>query len=393
MNLPFRFHKESLFFFLAGTVLFYLSSRYFGGMYVRLFRFWFLFFSLDILMLIINHLSLRYHLDFNRDHMSKGDTITYTVSIESGTILPIPHLLLELSRIHQKEEQTDRFIRFSLRPGERWAYSRDVHASLRGVYTMGLSRLTLRSVSGLLSLDLPIWARDFYVYPRIIDIRQVLTKHPASGGKAVGLEGRGGDAHNFLGLREYREGEGLRNISWARFMQTGRPFIKTYASMGGSDVHLFIDRRSSGRSALCDDAVLEIFLCLLYSGLNTGQKMILHGYPGWEGRCIQTKKDFEKLYRSTLFFEFDAIDLEELNDIPSLENVYAVSGIPDYSLLDENSRYAQLGHLICVSLSFSDKENERFRSVLLRRIQQGAVISDISSDESMKDEILCRLYS
>lgn len=393
MKLPFRFHKETLFFFLVGSVLFFLSSRYFGGIYIRLARFWFIFFVMDIAMLLINHLTLRYSLDFSRDHMSKGDTITYTISIQSGAVLPVPLLMLELSQVHREEKQDGRLLRFSLKPGESWIYSREVHASLRGVYTMGLSRLTLRSLSGLLSLDMPIWARDFYVYPRIIDIPELLTKHPASGGKAVGLEGQSGDAHNFLGLREYRDGEGLKHISWSRFMQTGEPYIKTYSSMGGSDIHLFLDRRSSGRSALCDDTVLETFLCLIYSGLNTGQNMILHGYPGWEGRSIQTRLDFDKLYQRTLMFEFDAFDLEELNDIPSLESVYTISGLPDFSLLDENSRYSDLGHLICVSLSFSALDNDRYRSVILRRKQQGAVISDIPSDDTIEDELICQVYS
>jgi Protein of unknown function DUF58 len=393
MKLPFHFHKETLFFFLAGSVLFFLSSRYFGGMYIRLSRFWFTFFILDIVMLLINHLTLRYSLDFNRDHMSKGDTITYTISIQSGSILPVPLLMLELAQVHREEKQEERFLRFSLKPGESWIYSRDVHASLRGIYTMGLSRLSLRSLSGLLSLDMPIWARDFYVYPRIIDIPKLLTKHPASGGRTVGLEGQGGDAHNFLGLREYRDGEGLKHMSWSRFMQTGKPYIKTYASMGGADIHIFLDRRSSGRSALCDDTVLEVFLCLLYSGLNTGQNMILHGYPGWEGKSVLTRIDFDKLYQSTLLFEFDAFDLEELKDISSLESVYTVSSMPDFSLLDENSPYSDLGHLICVSLSFTPPENDRYRSVILRRKQQGAVISDIPSDYVIKDELICQVYS
>lgn len=393
MKLPFQFHKETLFFFLAGSVLFYLTSRYFGGIYIRISRFWFSFYILDIVMLLINHFTLRYSLDFNRDHMSKGDTIRYKISIQSGSILPIPLLILELSQVHRNETQEERHLRFSLKPSETWVYSRDVTATLRGVYTMGVSQLTLRSVSGLLSLDIPIWARNFYVYPRIIDIPKLLTKHPASGGKAVGLEGQNGDAHNFLGLREYRDAEGLKHISWSRFMQTGTPYIKTYSSMGGSDIHLFLDRRSSGRSALCDDTVLETFLCLLYSGLNTGQNMILHGYPGWEGRNIQTRHDFDMLYQSTLMFEFDAFDLEELKDISLLESVYTVSGMSDLSVMDENSCYSDLGHIICISLSFSSADYDRFQSVLLHRKQQGAVISEISSDTSIKDELLCQVYS
>ncbi|MDC7235917.1 MAG: DUF58 domain-containing protein [Spirochaetales bacterium] len=393
MNLPFRFHKETLFLFLAGSVLFFLSSRYFGGVYIRLSRFWFVFFAADLLMLLINQLTIRYSLDFSRDHLSKGDTVRYTISMESSFFLPVPLIRMELAQLHSRTEEGDREIRLSLKPGERWVCSRDVHVTLRGVYTMGLSRLTLRSVSGLLSLDLPIHSRSFYVYPRVVDIPAVLKKHPSPGGKNAGLEGQKGDEHNFLGLREYREGEGLKHISWSRFMQTGRPCIKTYSSMGGSDIHIFLDRRASGRSPLCDDTALEVFLCIVRSGLATGQKMTLHGYPGWEGMSVETEAEFHRLFQSTLLFDFDAPDLEELRTLSTLEAVYAVSSMPDLALLDEKSRFSGLGHLICVSLSYSPSERERFTSLLLQRRQEGSVISEIDSDLSMEEELQCQLYS
>lgn len=393
MKLPFRFHRETLFLFLAGSVLFFLSSRYFGGIYIRLSRFWFTFFFLDILILIINQLTIRYSLDFSSDHMSKGDLFRYTITVQGSPLLPIPHLSLQLAQVHEREDEGGELIHLALKPGELWTYSRERTITLRGVYTMGISRLNLASMSGLVSLELPVKARNFYVYPRIIDIGEILSRHSASGGRSLGLEGRGGEAHSFLGLREYRNGEGLKHISWSRYMQTGRPYVKEYSSEGGSEIHLFLDRRGSGRSAICDDTVLEVFLCLLNSGLNTGQTIILHGYPGWEGRCIESQDEFKKLYATTLLFEFDGTDLEELREIPSLDSVYAVSAMPDFTLLDENSPYSELGHLICVTLSFPPDEEKRFRSFFAGRKQQGAVLTEIKSDHSLKDELLCRLYS
>ncbi len=393
MNLPFRFHKETLFIFLAGSVLFFLSSRYFGGIYIRLARFWFIFFAADISMLLINSLSLRYSLDFSSDHMSKGDRITYTVRIQAGSLLPVPFLTLELARIHRNEAEGERLIRFALMPRGSWVQTREVHARLRGVYTMGLSRLCLTSLSGLLSLDLSIWARNFYVYPRVIEIEGALNKHPSPGGHPEGRESGSDDEHNFLGLREYREGEGLKNISWSRFFQTGTPWMKTWSSSGGSEIHLFLDRRASGFSPLCDDTALETFLSLLRSGLTGGQKIIIHGFPGWEGRVLETEEEFHRLYRSTLLLEFSAAGLEELDSLPRLEPVYAVTTMPDLTLLDENSRFATLGHTIVVTVDRSEDDLNLVRSLILKRIQQGAVISEITSDQGLEEELQCRVYS
>ncbi len=393
MTLPFRFHKETFFIFLAGSALFFLSSRYFGGIYIRLSRFWFTFFTADILILLINSLTLRFSLDYSSDHMSKGDRVEYRISIQGGSLFPASSLLLELAQVHHSDTGGGEKIRFSLRPGETWTYRREVHARLRGVYTMGISRLRLKSFSGLLSIDLAVRARNFYVYPRVFEIPELLLKHPSPGGVTGSREGSHGDEHNFLGLREYREGESLKDISWSRFMQTGRPLIKIWSSAGGDRIHLYLDRRPSKVSPLCDDTILEVFLCLVRSGLSTGQRMVLHGFPGWEGRSVLTMKDFDNLYRSTLLLEFDAPGLGELNSLEKLENVYAVSGMPDLSLLDENSRYASLGHLVAVTLDRSDEELERLKVLLLQRTGRGGYASEIRSDRNLEEELLWQLYS
>jgi hypothetical protein len=164
MKLPRYIQKEGFLFFLIGSVLFYLTSVYFGGVYIRLARFWFALYVLDFILLIINSQTLRYSLDFDRDHISKGDHIKYSIKIQKGTPFPVPWIRIEQARIHsrQGDETPPQF--FSLLSDEIWEYKQDVHAEIRGVYTLGLSRLSLRGLTAVLSVDLPIWSQSFYVY-------------------------------------------------------------------------------------------------------------------------------------------------------------------------------------------------------------------------------------
>jgi len=389
MKNPGHVSREHLLFFLLGSLLFYLSASYFGGVYIRLARFWFVLQFLDFLVLMINVFSLRYFLDFSRDHISKGDTLSYSIKIQKGTFLPVPRVIAEQSRIHIRQDDGASIEPFSLNSRAIWHYDRDVHALLRGIYTLGLSRLSVRSFNGLFTVDLPIWVKTFYVYPRLIDLSGVLIRHRSRGGKSRALSGREGDAYMFEGLREYRAGESLKDISWSGFMKKGVPLIRTYSSRGGSDIHLFMDRRASGRSPVCDDTVLEIFLCLVNTALHTGQKMVIHGYPGWENRCLITEEELKTLFQTTLTLEFDVPGIEGLKDIPSDGALYVITSLPDPGLLDEYSHMKSIDHLIAVTNGMEDEELARIRALIMTLRMNGSIITEVNSPDRLEEDLSC----
>jgi hypothetical protein len=144
---------------------------------------------------------------------------------------------------------------------------------------------------------------------------------------------------------------------------------------------------------LCDDTVLEVFLCLVFSAVHTGQKLIIHGYPGWENQMVSTEQDFRILYQSTLLLEFDVPDLEELREIPSTGGLYVVSGLSDLELLDEFSSLGSIDHLIPVTIGMDEEDLLSIRSLIIRLEQRGAIISEITSSSTLEDELQCRLYS
>jgi len=389
MKFPIHFNRSASFFFLLTTLLFYLSSAYFGGVYVKMARFWYVLNALDFLYLIINVFTLRYFLDFNSDHISKGDRIKYSIKIQKGTLLPVPWVGVEQTRVHVRQENKTPFLSFSLFSSGVWHYDKEIHAQLRGIYTLGLSRLTLRSFNGMISVDLSIWAKSFYVYPRLIDMSRELVKHRALGGQSRALTGSSGESYMFEGLREYRVGEDLKNICWSGFMQKGFPVMKTFSSRGGTDIHLFMDRRSSGRSPLCDDTVLEAFLCLVNTALHIGQKLVIHGYPGWENRCLFSENEFQRLYQTTLTVEFNAPGLDELNDISSDGALYVLTSLPDLDLLDEYSFLPSIDHLIAVTVDMEDEKLSRIRSLILTLKLNNAMITEIHSAELLEENLSC----
>lgn len=225
-------HPRSFLPFLIGSALFSLSALYFGGIFRRIALFWFLLFFLDVTLLILNAVNLRYSQDFGSGHLSKGENIEYALRIDGPAFLPVPGIELEFSRIHVRRAEEMPPQSFSLGPGGSRRITRTIHTELRGIYTMGLSRLSLKSLSGMVSLNLSIWSRTFYIYPRLLKHHTPLGKHRSTGGRGVSRAGDLGDYHTFAGLREYRPGEDLHLICWPRFIQTGIPYLRNFESRG-----------------------------------------------------------------------------------------------------------------------------------------------------------------
>ncbi|MBC8452771.1 MAG: DUF58 domain-containing protein [Spirochaetes bacterium] len=381
--------------FLTITFLLFLTSRYFGGVYIRVFRFWISIFLADFLLLLANRISLRYSQQFTHKHVQKGEIVQYNLNISGWGFLPVPSVTEEFSRIHQRDKQVIPKQNFSIKPNSRHPFSCEIYAGLRGVYTMGLSRLSITGFTGLITLDLPIWAKTFYVYPRLIRLQNhPLQKHQPTEGQSATLTGNRGEAHTFSNLKEYRAGENTRFISWSRFSQLGRPILREFDTRGGAGVHIFLDRRPVGRSPLCEDTVIEAALALINSAFQAGQQVTVHGFPGWENREIISEAEINRLLNSTLSLEFNAKSLAELDEIPEGTTLYVISAISDWFFLDSAFWFNQpSGHLIAVTEDMSAETLLKTRRLIAYLQFSRNGITEITANHRLEEELPCVFFS
>lgn len=380
--------------YLFITILLFLVSRYFGGSFIRIARFWYLLFLLDFIALIINSASLRYSQSFTSKNVSKGEVIEYQLNISSWGLLPAPSVSLAFARIHQHDRKPIPPIEISIPPKSRWNFSKEIYAGLRGIYTMGLSELKITGFTRIISFSLPIWAKTFYVYPRLLRLELLLQKHLATAGDQRSLPGRGGEYHTIHGLREYRQGDSLRLISQKHFAELGKPIIRDFDSLGAAVIHLFLDRRPTGRNPICEDTAIETALALLYAACLHNQQMVIHGFPGWEGYTITSAEEIERLRNTTLLLAFDAGSAAELQEISQASTLYIISPLSDFLFLNQEFwENLRSGHLIAVTDQMDEQRRAQARSLMQQLTNEGAAISEIASQEYLEEELLSTFSS
>jgi len=387
---PVKLSRPGTAVFLAAAVLLFLASRFLGGVYISLFRFWWLVFLLDGLLLFFNGLGIRYYQDFDRNHVSKGESLTYTLHIESGFRLPVPALSVEFREVHTREGQlTLPAGNLSLAPRETRSSRSVIHVRLRGVYTVGLSRLTVRSYSGLISADFPIWSRTFYVYPRLIRLPGGALKLAGSDtdGRMTAL--RSGTPDIFYGLREYRPGDSLRYISWKRFRQTGSLYLREFSSMGHARIHLILDRRRIARSVLCEDTVLESFISVADAVLRSGDAAVLHGLPEKYSPDLTSPEDLQVLVRKSLMLNFDSV-VPVVPEIQSSSGVFLFTALTDFTFLNREFWQARRNwYLICILEGLTESDLSA-RLNLLQEIRDcGVTVVEVRSGETIREDLAC----
>ncbi len=386
-------HAARIIPFILISALLYLASRYFGGLYIKAARFWFLIFLFDQIVLVGSAVTLKYSQHFRHSHadVQKGEVIQYRLNLTTASILPAPAVRTSFARIHQRDKQVipDRMVR--LGPGDRDIFSRDIYAGLRGIYTMGVSDLVITGFSGLLSLSLPIWPKTFYIYPRLLQLRLTMSRHQPTYGHLVTRTGIHGEYHTFSGLHEYRRGDETRHISWKRFAQLGNPVMKDFDTLGSSSIHLFLDRRRVTRNPICEDTAIEAALALIWSACSENHAITIHGFPGWEGYSLSREEEVRRLHEMTLTLQFDA------HEIPSdfLEGnrnspIYIVSPLTDFQLLNPDF-WDQLesGHLLAITEAMDDRQREQAGVLIDALVRQGTAITEIHASNELEEQLVC----
>ena len=287
----------------------YLAGVYLGG--VLLFV-WYTLLLLPILS-IIQARSTRKHLlirqEFVNELPSKGEMIGYVLR------------LTNLSRLPSAPIHADFHLGLARRGVERrsiYLWSREtrtvehhVPCTYRGVYTVGLARMTVWDVFGLIGFSLPVSDRTFLLYPRILDLQTA----PSSYGNertVADTPSRSGDVDFslFRGLRTYQDGDDARHVSWRTLALIGEPLVREYDSAAEPAVTLCMDTRPVG---IGGDVELDVEDSVIEASLALTRYYITHGIPVTmvigstvERLAAGDQVGFTRVHASMVSLEFDS---------------------------------------------------------------------------------------
>jgi uncharacterized protein (DUF58 family) len=155
----------------------------------------------------------------------------------------------------------------ALEPGEPTELSLELHAPRRGRFRV--RGPTARASDPLrLVTSRPVWVSEetVVVYPRYFTVDELsvpLGRRYQPGG--IPLTSSTGDAIEFVGTRDYREGDPPRNIHWRSWARRGQPVVKEYQEEYFCRIALILDTFLPQRETPADREAFEAGVSVLAS--------------------------------------------------------------------------------------------------------------------------------
>jgi uncharacterized protein (DUF58 family) len=385
------------------AVILYLAGVYFGGLFLALFWVLILFPLASILLLLVWFLTTRYIQSFSTLRPVKGQDIHYSLTIGNESIFPLLDVEVRFRTVGPLMSSILPPHRGYVQGGETMKKQYVIQCPYRGIYTIGLERIVLRDLLGLVELRPKATAETFYVYPRVLELRRFSSTtdslESASEGDAAGGVP---DYTLYNELREYRPGESIRHMAWRKYAATGRPFLKQYDSTAMPDVRIYADlRRSRLEGALRyeqEDAVVEILVALVRHFLGRGIAIAVSA-PGPKVYEFSgdTPESFPEFYDSTVHLEFqDTVSpaamyrSDRANGLVTAKSVLIITHIMDPDVFSLVEEYLEVERSITIVFShagYDPDERRETRDFFYRLRQKGADIIEVEGSASIVEDL------
>ncbi|MFI5314806.1 MAG: DUF58 domain-containing protein [Myxococcota bacterium] len=190
-----------------------------------------------------------------------------------------------------------------LAPGERATFSYELRPLARGRRPFGRAELVSRSPLGLWRRRIGAGSeQDLRVFPnfRAVSRYELLAAANRAGELGIRRRPRRGEGLEFHQLREYREGDSLRQIDWKATARLHRAVSREYEEERDQRIVFLLDcgRKMHARDAALShfDHALDAVLLLAHVALRQGDAVGLSTFSG-ERRFLGPRKGVQQLTR------------------------------------------------------------------------------------------------
>ncbi len=263
----------------ALAYLFVLFLVYLAGYFVsRIFSFLYLLLLflplLELLQVLATLFRLRFYQHFDNEHPVKGETIAYRLALANESPIASAVVSLHFKTVHPAVATELHDLRRCFAGNETYEERYAIRCPYRGIYTVGLESIAIRSLSGWIEVLRPAYHRTFYVYPRIITLTPPFVGSRSEATSGLVSSGLQVDRSLFEGLVDYRAGLPVRDIAWRKYLSTGLPFLKEYRRSSEPGITIYLDlRRREAVSPLLlerEDCSVEVVVALVHYFVRSG---------------------------------------------------------------------------------------------------------------------------
>jgi uncharacterized protein (DUF58 family) len=398
-----KINARALALYLVCLYVSYLAGVYYASYLLALYYMLLFFPVLCLLAAVISYFGIKYHQQFSTEHPVKGQSVEYRFLLANELPLPVGRVVVQLKTVTPFRDSILPSFQARLLGSETLERHYTLHCPFRGIYTVGLERLALTDTLGLLTLSLPVFARTFYVYPRLILLRSFAQRIYDLETRGEGVSQAGlPDYALFSRLREYRSGESIRHISWKKFASAGKPYIREYEATSGLGLRIYLDLRKRPLPGVGEleqeDTSIEILVALVKYFLERGVATSVSA-PGRDYYTFSAEdpERFGEFYQSTMNLVFqDTVSPALLyygdsggGGLRSRATIF-ISHILDsdiLSLLEGALGAEQSITLIFNQTGYQPEERERNRAYFNRLREKGARIITVEGADTIQQDL------
>lgn len=223
--------------------------------------------------------SFSYVQELSAPQGEKGQTVGLHIGIYNDKPFPFTHMRVA---VEAPDPAGNQVLAIDLAPKAECSFDLRLSLPRRGEFLVGMTRLELQDVFGLLPMRFDLRILPYYrqkpllVLPRVREFPL-----PAGGRWESAGNGQAGDSagqEELSHLRGWMPGDRLSRVHWAASAKTRTLFSRQYQDPAGGSCLIFLDCRTLGDSQ--SDVLAECAATLLYAHLSRGEPVDLRcGHP------------------------------------------------------------------------------------------------------------------
>lgn len=266
-----------------------------------------------LIYLFIAASNVKVYVDRGSDEVPKLTPVRFGLTVSNDSILPIPFAEIDIMLPSERAVRCiGRRVRISLVPLGYYDLSETVVFPYRGEYEIGVSDIYVYDPFRMFRLRVDA---DTFMTVFVLPRRLVLDRggaHAASDVNTSSILTRTGiDRAELSDIREYRNGDQIKNIHWNLSSKTQDLIVKEYAMNSGNRVYIFADTARFGEPDSSDyeddiaeyvaDGVIELALAAAQGELDRGNNVTMMWYDGrtqgdLQSADMETIKDLDRIF-------------------------------------------------------------------------------------------------
>lgn len=284
------------------------------------------------------YLSFSYLQKLDLKEGEKGRTFGLSLSIYNDKPFPFTHMKI---RVETPDPEESRALEIDLAPKEHCDFQLSLSMPRRGEYKVGMTKLSVQDVFGLLPLRMDLRLLPYYRQQPLLVLPRVRELSLPGGGMLAGSTGSAEPSasgqEEFSHLTDWQPGDRFSAVHWKASARTGSLLTRRYEDLQHENCLIFLDRAELDDAD--SDLIAECAATLLHAHLKRGDSVRLacSGQGAKEPPAVQGLSDFDDARRFLATVPFhelksDVDALEEALSHESFGRIYLLGGSLSESL-------------------------------------------------------------